>query len=326
MICDAIRRLTCAALLLLAVGPVWAQSLSKLERVELYGNEYVRLESWAELYNFKCARQGDVVVATSKWSRLVFNINSRQAEIKGVNVHLSVPVARRGEEVFIAPLDLTTTIHPLLYPVQSEAPLHAIAIDAGHGGRDPGNLDGKNQEKKFTLLLAQELQKQLKLAGYKPILIRSTDTYFEPLDRPAQARKQKADLFVSLHFNSAGDTSVNGVETYCMTPAHASSTNARGEGASTGGYDANKFDSRNILLAWHAQKQLVKGLDAADRGVRRARFAVLRFSPVPAVLVEGGYMSNPSEMKKITDPDHRKQMARAITDGINAYKKALNPK
>lgn len=323
MICVAARLLACAAMLLVAAGEVWAQAWSRLERVELYGNEYVRLESWAELYHFKCSRQGDTVVATSKWSRLVFNVNSRQAEIKGVNVHLSVPVARRGEEVFIAPLDLSTTIHPLLYPVQTDAPLRTIVIDAGHGGKDPGNLDGKHQEKKYTLLLAQELQRQLKLAGYKAILLRATDSYVDPLDRPAHARKHKADLFVSLHFNSAGDASVRGVETYCMTPARASSTNARGEGASTGAYEANRFDSRNILLAWHVQKQLVNKLDTADRGVRRARFAVLRFAPAPAILIEGGYMSHPAEMKKITDPDYRKQMAGAIVDGINAYKKTL---
>lgn len=302
----------------------FAQAWTRLPRTELFGNEYLRLSQWAEAYKFDLRTQGDTAIVTSRWSRLVFKADSRQAEIRGVMVHLSVPVARQGNEFFIGTLDVATVLQPLLFNVNSpKVTVRSICIDPGHGGKDPGNLEAKFQEKRYTLLLAQELQKALKAAGLKATLSRSTDIYHDPADRPSIARRQKADLLVSLHYNSAADSSARGIETYCMTPAKASSTNARGEGANTGAYPANAFDPHNILLAWHVQNAMVQKLGLPDRGVRRARFAVLRFSAMPAILVEGGFMSNPADMARIADATHRKKMAQAIADGILAYKKAI---
>jgi N-acetylmuramoyl-L-alanine amidase len=312
------------AVLLGTVCPALPQAWTRLSRTELYGNEYLRLTQWAEAYKYDLKTQGDTVILTSRWSRLVFKSDSRQAEIRGVQVHLSVPVAKRGDEFFISVLDTATVLQPLLYPVKSpKVTVRSVCIDAGHGGKDPGNLEGKFQEKRYTLQLAEELQRALKAAGLRATLLRSTDTYHDPADRPGIARRQKADLLVSLHYNSAGDSSARGLETYCMTPAKASSTNARGEGANTGAYPANQYDAHNVLLAWHVQQAMVQQLGLPDRGVRRARFAVLRFSTMPAILVEGGFMSNPADMARIADATHRKKMAEAIASGILAYKKVI---
>jgi N-acetylmuramoyl-L-alanine amidase len=156
-------------------------------------------------------------------------------------------------------------------------------------------------------------------------LTRSSDSTLDLETRPDLARRRKADLFVSLHFNSVESSagSVRGSEVYCLTPAGASSTNARGQGAGSGQYPGNQFDQKNILLAHEVQKSLTHGLGTEDRGVRRARFAVLRESTMPSVLIEGGYLSNPVEGKKILDPAYRKQMAKAIVDGLLAYKKIV---
>jgi len=321
-------KVLCCATVLLAAGEALPQAAwTKLQRVELFGNEYVALADWADLYHFKLERskKDEEITLTSKWSRLVFTVNSRQAEINGVTVYGSVPIARRNHEAFIATLDLRTMVQPLLFPARNEkaGKLKTICLDPGHGGRDPGNQEGKNLEKKYTLLLAQELQKQLKEAGFKAVLARSSDTYVELAKRPDYARKQKADLFISLHLNGALDASVKGVETYCLTPSHASSTNARGEGANTGAYEANKYDDRNLLLAWQVQKALLKGLSATDRGVRRARFAVLKYATMPAILVEAGFMSNPAEAKNLYTVDYRKKIAKAIVEGLTAYQKAV---
>jgi N-acetylmuramoyl-L-alanine amidase len=234
-------------------------------------------------------------------------------------------VARRNGEAYISPLDLRTAVHPLLYPARNDPKqkLKTICIDPGHGGKDPGNQEGKNQEKKYALLLAEELRKLLKDAGYKVVLTRSGDQYVDLPSRPDLAKRSKADLLVSLHFNSAPDASVRGVETYAMTPAFASSTNARGEGASTGSYPGNRSDDKNLLLAWNVHKALTRALGTTDRGVRRARFAVLRFAEMPAVLIESGYMSHAEEGKKIMDAAWRTKVAKAITDGIQAYKKTV---
>jgi N-acetylmuramoyl-L-alanine amidase len=312
------------AIIYLMATPAFSQAWTRLPRTELFGNEYLRLAQWAETYKYDLKTQGDTVVLTSRWSRLVFKADSRQAEIRGVQVHLSVPVAKQGGEFFISSLDAATVLQPLLYPVKApKVTVRSVCIDPGHGGKDPGNIEGKFQEKRYTLLLAEELQKELKAAGLRATLSRSTDTYHDPAERPGIARRQKADLLVSLHYNSAADASVRGLETYCMTPAKASSTNARGEGANTGAYPANQYDAHNVLLAWHVQQAMVQQLGLPDRGVRRARFAVLRFSAMPAILVEAGFMSNPAEMARIADATHRKKMAQAIAQGILAYKKAI---
>jgi len=181
------------------------------------------------------------------------------------------------------------------------------------------------ERKKYTLLLAQELQDQLKKAGIKVILTRTTDTYVDLSERPAMAHALGADLFISLHFNASVEDSrdVEGVETYCLTPVGASSTNSRGEGADSPGTDGNHNNAKNLRLAYAVHRSLTASLDVEDRGVRRARFEVLRDADMPAILIEGGYMSHPQEGRKIFTAAYRKQMAHAIVNGIIAYQGAV---
>ncbi|MBI3876266.1 MAG: N-acetylmuramoyl-L-alanine amidase [Verrucomicrobia bacterium] len=301
-------------------------SLAKLERVQLFGHEYVRLDDWAAANDFelKWLRKDELVQVKSKWSKLVFEVDSRRAEINGVTVWLSVVVARKNGGAYVSPVDLQTAIHPVLFPPRSakDDRIKTICLDPGHGGKDPGNEEGGKLEKKFTLLLAQEVQKRLRDAGFRVVLTRTRDEFVELPDRPDFANNSRADLFVSLHFNS-GPAGARGVETYCLTPAHMSSTNARGEGTGDGGHAANKFDEKNLLLAWQLQKSLVGALDAEDRGVKRARFAVLKAPQMPAVLIEGGFMTDKDEAKKIFDASYRQKMAKAIVDGVLAYKQQV---
>ena len=183
------------------------------------------------------------------------------------------------------------------------------------------------QEKNYTLPLALELRDQLKKAGFSVVLTRSTDTTVKLPDRPALANRLKADLFVSLHFNAtvAGRDEVEGPETYCITPIGASSSNERienteyGSTVGTGLTLANRNEQKSLLLAYQVQKALVRNLAANDRGVKRARFAVLRDAAMPAILIEGGFMTHPAESKRIYDATYRRQMAQAIVKGILAY-------
>jgi N-acetylmuramoyl-L-alanine amidase len=134
-------------------------------------------------------------------------------------------------------------------------------------------------------------------------------------------------LFVSLHFNytESGKDDVFGPETYCITPFGVASSNAQGEGAASSIVPANHVELRSLFLAYKVQKSLVNSLGVPDRSVRRARFAVLRDATMPAILIEGGYMSNPDEGKDIYDANYRRQMATAIVNGILAYQKATMP-
>ena len=98
---------------------------------------------------------------------------------------------------------------------------------------------------------------------------------------------------------------------------------ARGEGGDVSAWAGNRLDAKNILLAYQVQKAMVRSLPVEDRGVKRARFAVLRNARVPAILIEAGFMSHPQESKRIFDPQYRRRLARAIADGILAYKRAI---
>ena len=305
---------------------------AKLEHVSISGISYVRLEDWGRAHNFqaKWLVPKQEFKLSSGSSTLVFTMDSQKISINGVHVWLSTPVALHNGSPCVGSMDLATTLQPVLAPAKSSGgrTIKRIVLDPGHGGKDPGNFEGKQQEKKYALLLAKEVEALLNKAGFKASLTRSSDTFLDLPARPDLARRRGADLFVSLHFNSAdaaGASAVKGVEVYCMTPAHTSSTNARGEGAGAGSYPGNRFDSGNILLGYELQKALVKNLATEDRGVRRARFAVLRWAEMPAVLIEGGFMTNASEARKIYDSAYRRQMAQAIVEGILAYKNLIEP-
>lgn len=319
-----------------ALLPVAAHgSLGKPEHLSISGADHVRLEDWARAKNFQIKwvvpKQELKLSRTS--ATLGFTTDSARVSLNGVQVWLSAPIAFRNGSAWIASVDLTTALEPVLSPAKSSASrtISRIVLDPGHGGKDPGFHDGKQLEKKYTLLLAKDLGELLNKAGFKASLTRTGDSFLDLPLRPDLARRRNADLFISLHFNSfssaegSGGSAVKGAETYSMTPAHTSSTNSRGEGAGTGAYPGNRADARNILLAYQIQKALLKIPGVEDRGLRRARYAVLRSAEMPAVLIEGGFMSNPSDAKRIFDPASRRQMAQAIVDGIKAFKNLVEP-
>jgi N-acetylmuramoyl-L-alanine amidase len=298
------------------------------------GHAYTALSSWSEANGFRLqSRGGGLVSYTNRVTlRLVFEKDSRTAKINGVNVALCFPAAYDKGEILVSQLDLAKTVEPLVFaPKISGKKITTIVLDPGHGGKDTGNRVGfgffAHSEKTYTLLLAQELQKQLQTAGFKVLLTRTTDKFVELPARPDLANRRNADLFISLHFNAtqSGKDDVCGPETYCITPVGAASSNAQGEGASYGATTANRVEGKSLLLAYQVQKALVKNLPVEDRSVRRARFAVLRDAEMPAILVESGYMTHPVEGKKIFTDAYRKQIAAAIVKGVVNYQKLTLP-
>jgi N-acetylmuramoyl-L-alanine amidase len=304
-------------------------AIERLEPTRLFGHDYIRLADWAHIYNFRINRPSgsDVVQLTSKWSKLIFTIDSQKAKLNGVTVYLSIPVAAKGNQVYLTYLDLITVVQPVLIKPQAGnlSAIRRICLDPGHGGKDPGNQASRRLEKEYTLLLARELKSQLHEAGLNAVLTRDRDTFVGLPDRPAYAKRNGADLFVSLHFNAAqsGANKVKGVEVYCLTPAGASSTNARADETDSTSYAGNRFDPENMRLAYQIQNSLIGSLSAEDRGVKHARFAVLREAAMPAVLIEAGFMSHPQESRQIFDPGYRLKLAQAIAEGIVAYKERV---
>jgi N-acetylmuramoyl-L-alanine amidase len=251
-----------------------------------------------------------------------------------VHVWLLFPPVTRDGAIYLAQIDLKSTLQPIFFPPKNHhgPGVKTICLDPGHGGKDPGFCIGTNQEKRrstnqektYNLLLAEEVGRQLIRAGFKVSMTRDSDTFIELATRSESARRRGADLFVSLHFNATGSSqnSVQGAEVYCMTPPGAPSTNARGEGGGAGSFPGNRFNDKNLFLAYQIQKSLTGELSVEDRGVHRGRLAVLREATMPAVLVEAGFLSHPVEGRKIFTAAYRRKMAAAIVSGIQSYKRA----
>ncbi len=323
------QTLRLVALLINVAAPLRASNAPSLEQTRIAGKDYVRLSDWARAHDFALhwLKRDETIELSDSTHRLQLQIHSPEALFDGVEVRLLFPLVQKGESLWIALLDLKSSFEPVLAPprLRRGTALKTICLDPGHGGKDPGFLVGSNKEKKFTLLFSQELQNQLTRAGWKVSLTRSRDTFVELPSRPDIAKRRRADLFVSLHFNAteASASTVKGVEVYCLTPPGAPSTNAGGEGGGAGWFAGNRYNDENMFLAYELQKTLTREGPAEDRGVHRARFWVLRDAAMPAVLVEAGFLSHPVEGRKISTPTYRRQLAAAIVDGLDAYRRGV---
>lgn len=170
-----------------------------------------------------------------------------------------------------------------------------ICLDPGHGGSDPGACAEGVREKDITLTMAKLIGG--KLNGYKVIYTRSDDTYPTLSERAALANTAKADLFVSVHCNSATNTQANGVEVYTHT--------SQSDGA--------------VAAASAIYKRLLAASGMTGRGIKAANYHVLRETKKPAVLVELGFISNAADREKLTSAAWQEKAAAAIAAGIKEY-------
>jgi N-acetylmuramoyl-L-alanine amidase len=295
-----------------------------LECVIVSGSDYVRLAEWGESAGctMKWNKSDGEIEVSGASTRLNFAIDSRRAEIFGVSVWLSLPVVNRNGVPLISLEDVRSAIEPVVSPRKSEARVQTVCLDPGHGGKDAGKAQGRNYEKKYTLLLARETADLLREQGFKVVMTRTNDEAVELPDRPQLASRQSADLFVSLHYNAA-DTGVHGVEVFCLAPPGMNSSDEGGGKSNHPAESGNAQDDRNVLLAYHVQKSITHSLPLEDLGLKRSHFEVLRLARMPAILIEGGFLSNPEDAKNIYNSAFRKRMARAIVEGIVAYRRAL---
>lgn len=218
-----------------------------------------------------------------------------------------------------------------------------IAIDAGHGGKDPGAIgpSGKH-EKAITLAMARELAALIDAdPGMKSFLVRDRDVFI-PLDqRYMRAREAQADLFISIHADAAHNRAANGASVYVLSLRGASSEAARWladqENAAdlVGGVELDARDKNlaAVLLDLSQNATMRVSDDVASEvlaslkqvgkahkpQIERANFVVLRSPDVPSMLVETGFISNPGEEAKLSDPAYRARMAAAIVSGVRSY-------
>ena len=253
---------------------------------------------------------------------MVLETGSREAFWNGIQMNLGFDPQFIDNQIFLHELDLLKNLEPLL----CEPPLtfgtnRVIVIDPGHGGSNSGThsvLDGR-PEKDFTLDWARRLAPLMETNGWRVFLTRTEDVYVSNSDRVVFATAHHANLFISLHFNSgAPDERPHGLETYCLTPTGMRSDLIRGYNDFwSDHFPGNTFDTENLQLAVRLHSALLRATDLEDRGVERARFIeVLRGQQCPAVLIEGGYLSNPHEAKLIESPEFRQKLAEAVAAAL----------
>ena len=224
-----------------------------------------------------------------------------------------------------------------------------VAIDAGHGGEDPGALGPKKlQEKKVVLAIARKLQAKLRdTPGLKPVMIRDGDYYVSLRGRRDLARKHQADLFVSIHADAFRMASANGASVYALSTKGASSTAAQyladRENAADLVGGVRLSDKDDVLAGVLADLSMTATLDTSlslgarvlgeiddiaklhKRKVEQAGFAVLKSPDIPSILVETGFISNPGEADRLNTSAYQDKMASAIHDGIVVWFKSHPP-
>ena len=254
---------------------------------------------------------------------LDLRIGSHVVTWAGLEVWLAFAPQLLNGQPCVNALDLEKTLEPLASKSGADLPKtnRSIVIDPGHGGSDVGTSSvlGGHYEKEYTLDWAQRLARLLVERGWKVWLTRDSDASLGLADRVAVAEQHRADLFVSLHFNSsAPDHEQSGLETYFLTPVGMPSNLTRGYSDERSLVCPNNaFDAQNLQLALSVHRALLGVNGHNDRGVRHARFpAVLRDQDRPAILVEGGYLSNAREAGLIAEPAYRQRLAEAVARAL----------
>jgi N-acetylmuramoyl-L-alanine amidase len=288
---------------------------------------WVSLNGWAAQNGLRALRTipllPQVVYAITTLNGVfAVRVGSQTAFWDQLDVRLGFPPQQIGDQIYLHPLDVKKTLEPLARGMTvPAAPSRVIVIDPGHGGTNPGtrSVAESRNEKEYTLDWAKRLAPLLAQQGWQVFLTRTNDVDVSLPDRAAFADARRADLFLSLHFNaSASGSDPAGVETYCLTPTGMASTVTRGYNDDVQQvFPNNAFDVENLQYAVRLQRALLEVSGTTDRGVRRARYpAVLRGPNRPAVLIEGGYLSNPREARKIADPAYRQKLAEAVARAL----------
>lgn len=268
----------------------------------------------------------------NKSIQLLFEKEKRHININDGKIWLGDPVRSHRGRLYISKEDFKWGIMPLLTPQAFASPpkLYRIVIDPGHGGKDDGTINEvfSAKEKDLALDISKRLKEILVKYGYDVHLTRTDDSFIPLADRPEIANRLMADLFVSIHLNSIDSIKsdqVKGVETYILTlPGQSSTDQSIPNAQDKVGYPGNRNDAWNALLAQYIQRGLVNDLATVDRGVRRARFKVLKTLKCPGVLIESGFLSNPKECKLFKSPVYRDQVAQAIAKSLLKYQHTLD--
>ena len=293
--------------------------------IKVNGQHYLSVDNIARFYRLAAdvAPSGAKIQLETVKNPLEFVSGSREVMINGARSWLSFPLIEQNGKFLVSRTDVAETIEPLVRPqrVPNAGKIQTVVLDPGHGGYDKGAVCRYGCEKDFALDVARKLRPLLQAKGLRVIMTREGD-YFVPLEVRAQiANAARNAVFVSIHFNDTNDDpNATGFEIFSFTPRGAPSTNE--DSVTRTSYsmqEGSKVDAQSMALSVCIYHSLLGHIPEFDRGIKRARFAVLRLTRVPAVLIEGGFLTEHGESRLIAKKDWRANLAQAISIGIDNY-------
>jgi len=262
-----------------------ATACAGVRTVTSRGKSYVTLPNLAAGYGLSSSAPAQKRIRLqNKYNKIEFQTDSRNVWINGTLVALSEPVRKLGWQWAIETTDFTKTIEPAVRPQEllKSAGTRTVVLDPGHGGDDKGTSSPRNvQEKLIVLDVAKRAKAKLEARGINVELTRESDRNMDLDSRSRKAAALRADLFVSIHANSAGQNrDVRGGETFVLAlPGRYSSNSYGGKAPPSDVYTGNRYDIANMALGFRIQQNLIKATGQEDRGVKRDRFEVLRDAP-----------------------------------------------
>ena len=323
----ALGRSRAAVALILLFGCALLCPLNQARAWDLVEHEkrdYISVSSIVEFYGFQKEVDGKHVWLRSPSIVVKGTVGSQSLLINQIKFILSYPLLALDGQLLVSRLDLCKLIDPVIRPrfIRNAQPFKTVIIDPGHGGHDSGAGGAYGSEKEFALKLAHQLKTHLEPKGFKVVFTRDGDYYLTLAERVAVANKHKDAIFVSLHFNYGG-SAASGIETFALSPYGAESTINGPANSDYRSFAGNQRDSENIALATAVHASVLKNARVVDRGIKRARWAVLKGINMPAILFEGGFLTNRAECKKVANPAYREVLAGSIADAIGNFRVAL---
>ncbi len=316
-------------------------------------NAYTELNSFCRIYklNYHFNSLYDIVRLSSSDINVKLVLGSHYAFYNGRIISLKKPPYSYKGKIFI-PAELAGSIFikslPSALPSRALFPaanglkpisIRTIVIDPGHGGKDPGAISKRGlEEKSITIKIARYLERELEARGFKVYLTRNSDVYLTLKERVQFARSHKADLFISVHANSNHSSKIKGVEVYYLSDKYFDSESKAVVMAENAPFHSIRglyskdtqrivwdlMCTENNTISLDFAKTVVstlRGMGFKVRPPKGAPFYVLKYAYVPSILVESGYLSNPSEEKLLRKPYYQKQVARGVALSVSLLNK-----
>jgi N-acetylmuramoyl-L-alanine amidase len=207
---------------------------------------------------------------------------------------------------------------------QTSKPFAVVVLDPGHGGEDSGAMCAGVMEKDLTLDVARRVDRLLDSEGVATLMTRFGDSYVSLADRAAFGNRVKDSIFISIHFNEDNKPVASGVETYYAAHQLAPGSTLVSWLPFFSRPPSNSPKPESQSLAGFIQEALVARTRSIDRGTQAKQFFVIANVTSPAVLIEGGFITNKDELSKLASEDYRDQLAAAVADGILRYRDVVS--